>query len=287
MNKTIGKVYLVGAGPGDPDLMTRKACRLVQQADVILYDRLVNTEMLEEIKEGCHLVYVGKKEGLHVIPQEEINRLLRDYALRYPVVVRLKGGDPFLFGRGGEEALFLREHGVPFEIVPGVTSALGAPAYAGIPVTHRGMASVCSMITGHLAKEGVDELPWDALASMQTLIFMMAVGARQYIAQKLLAHGRPSEEPVAFIEHGTTSKQRVTRTTLGALAQNPPPVRSPAILLIGEVARLHEELDWFSVTHASPEPLGLEGMEVRDQGVILSDGLHSDDGDVQENEVLP
>lgn len=287
MNKKTGKVYLVGAGPGDPELMTRKAYRLVQQADVILYDRLVNTDMLEDIKDGCQLVYVGKKEGLHVIPQEEINRLLRDYALRYPLVVRLKGGDPFLFGRGGEEALYLREYGIPFEIVPGVTSALGAPAYAGIPVTHRGMASMCSMITGHLAKEEVDDLPWDALAVMQTLIFMMAVGARQYIAQQLLAHGRPEEEPVAFIEHGTTSKQRVTRTTLGVLARTPPAVRSPAILLVGEVARLHEELDWFSAASDLPHLPGLEVMEVGDQGVVLADTRGQGEGEKQESEVLP
>lgn len=281
----LGKVYLVGAGPGDPELMTRKAYRLLQQADVILFDRLVNATILEDAKEGCHLIYVGKKEGLHVLPQDEINRLLRDYAQRYPVVVRLKGGDPFLFGRGGEEALFLRKHGVSFEIVPGVTSALGAPAYAGIPVTQRGMAATCTMITGHLARGGVDVLPWDGLASMHTLIFLMAVSARQYIAQKLLEHGRPPEEPVAFIERGTSPEQRVTRTTLGELSVLPPIVKSPAIMLIGEVASLHEQLDWFEGTGLAPLPPSLGVTEIH--ASASSDASVSEYPIVSESEALP
>ena len=257
---SMGKVFLVGAGPGDPGLLTVKACYLLRHADVVMYDRLVNPAILANIGKQSQLVYVGKEEGQHTIPQEQINEMLYQYAQRHAVVVRLKGGDPFLFGRGGEEALYLRERGVEFEIVPGITSALSVPAYAGIPVTHRGMAAMCSIITGHLAKDDVGALPWDAMAKMETLIFLMAVGSRQAIARALINAGRDAQEPVAFIEQGTLRQQRVLRATLGEVAEDPPAVFSPAIFLVGKVSALHEEIAWFQ---PQSMPFSLEHTETR------------------------
>lgn len=245
-DRSCGTVYITGAGPGDPELLTIKAMRLLQQADVVLYDRLVHEDVLTHTSTHCKRVYVGKQDGKHLVPQAEINQLLLEYALQTKVVVRLKGGDPFLFGRGGEEALFLAQHSVPFEIVPGVTSALSVPAYAGIPVTHRGINSHCTIITGHLSAKRPEEIPWAALHHKGTLLFLMSVSVRQVIAERLIEHGRPSDEPVAFVERGTTSEQKVWVTTLQGVLDDPPPVATPAIMIVGEVVRLREQIQWFS-----------------------------------------
>jgi uroporphyrin-III C-methyltransferase len=241
-------VFIVGAGPGDPELLTVKAYRLLKRADVVLYDRLVHREILSYVPSGCECIYVGKHDGKHLVPQEAINGLLLEHACRPAprTILRLKGGDPFLFGRGGEEALFLSGHGVPFEIVPGVTSALSVPAYAGIPVTHRGVASLCTIVTGHLAAKHPESITWASFRNNGTLLFLMSVAVRKEIASQLMAHGRPAEQPVAFVERGTTARQKVWTTTLAGVLTEPLEVRAPAIMIVGDVVNLRKQLDWFS-----------------------------------------
>ena len=241
----MGKVYIAGAGPGDPELLTCKARRILNAADVVLYDRLVSSEILQCANPKALLIYVGKECGGHSLPQEKINELLIYYAEKYEIIVRLKGGDPFLFGRGGEEAMALAERGLPFEIIPGVTSALAVPAYAGIPVTHRGLTSHCTIITGHLSHKSPESIPWEKLNHKGTLIFLMGVKFRQKIAQKLIEGGRPPSEPVAFIHRGTTSQQKLVLSTLEKVAQAPPDVKPPAIFIIGSVVELSNQLQWF------------------------------------------
>lgn len=254
-----GKVWLVGAGPGDPELLTVKALRLIGSADVILYDRLANPELLNHARPTCEMVYVGKQDGRHTLCQDSINELLVEHARKADVVVRLKGGDPFVFGRGGEEAMFVRKHGIPFEVVPGVTSAISAPACAGIPVTHRQVACSFAVITGHEAPGGAHHVDWRGMSAIDTLVFLMGVTARQAIARKLLEAGRRPEEPAAFIERGTTETQHVIETTLAELAENPPEVASPAILIVGEVVRLRRELGgWFENALAGAPAEGAE-----------------------------
>ncbi len=244
----MGKVYLVGAGPGDLELLTLKAYRLIRSADVILYDRLVNPEVLLLAKPDCELVYVGKEDGKHFIEQERINELLLEYAYSKEVVVRLKGGDPFVFGRGGEEALFLAQHGIEFEVVPGISSAIAVPAYAGIPLTFRGISSSFAVITGHEdPKKGSSSIDWESLKGINTLVFLMAVSNRQEIAKRLISVGREPKEPVAFIERGTTEEQKVVITSLKELSENPPEVKPPAVMVVGKVVRLKEYLGWFSM----------------------------------------
>lgn len=243
-----GKVYIAGAGPGDPELLTLKVVRLIRNTDVIFYDRLVNPEVLGYARPGCELLYVGKREGMHTVAQKDINRLLVAYARQGKSVLRLKGGDPFVFGRGGEEALYLADSGIPFEIVPGISSLAAVPAYAGIPVTHRGVASTFAVVTGHDAPgvgKGVD---WGSLSGIDTLVFFMGVSNSVEIARELLRIGRPPEELVAFIERGTTSDQRVLTTTLGEVADKKPEVSPPAIFLVGEVIGLREALRWFDLS---------------------------------------
>jgi len=233
----MSKVYLVGAGPGSLELLTLKAYRLIRSADVILYDRLINPEILSLAKPGCELVYVGK----HAVSQEEINELLLYYARKKDVVVRLKGGDPFVFGRGGEEALFLAQQGIDFEVVPGVSSATGVPTASGIPLTYRGVSSSFAVITGYEdPKKGKSSVDWDCLKGIDTLVFLMAVSNRQEIGRKLIEVGRCVDEPVAFIERGTTEKERVVITTLGELAADPPYVEPPALMIVGNVVRVRE-----------------------------------------------
>jgi len=241
----MGKVYLVGAGPGDPDLLTVKAYRLLQKADVILYDRLVNPEILFLAKPSCELIYVGKEDGKHILEQDKINFLLYDYARTNDIVVRLKGGDPFVFGRGGEEAKFLSEKNIPFEIVPGITSAISVPAYAGVPVTHRGVASSFAVVTGHGHKGTFPDINWEALVGIDTLIFLMGVANREKIAQNLIKAGRNPDEPVIFIEKGTTKEQKSVVSTLKDVAEGKTAVYSPAIFLIGEVVKLRKDINWF------------------------------------------
>jgi len=238
----MGKVYLVGAGPGDPELLTLKAVKVLSSADVVLYDRLVCDEVLSYTKPGCKLVYVGKEDGKHTIPQEEINRLLVYYASSYESVVRLKGGDPFIFGRGGEEALYLKRYGIPYEVVPGVSSLYSVPAYAGIPLTFRGVASSFAVVTGHEATGKEKSVDWGAFKDIDTLVILMGVRNRQKIARELLKQGREPSEPIAFVERGTTTEQRVVVSTLGEVAQDPPEVTPPAIIVVGRVVELQEEL---------------------------------------------
>jgi len=243
----MGKVYIVGAGPGDPELLTLKALRLIKSADVILYDRLINQEILLFAKPDCELVYVGKEDGKHTIEQEKINELLLKYAHTREVVVRLKGGDPFIFGRGGEEALFLAEHGIEFEVVPGVSSFYSVPAYAGIPITFRGISSSFAVITGHEdPRKEKSNIDWESLKGINTLIILMGVSRRKEIAKRLIEVGRDPKEPVAFIENGTTERQRVILTDLYELSTNPPEVNPPAIMVVGSVVRLREKLVSFN-----------------------------------------
>ena len=243
----MGKVYIVGAGPGDPELLTLKALRLIKSAEVILYDRLINQEILLFAKPDCELVYVGKEDGKHTIEQEKINELLLRYAHTREVVVRLKGGDPFIFGRGGEEALFLAEHSIEFEVVPGVSSFYSVPAYAGIPITFRGISSSFAVITGHEdPRKERSSIDWESLKGINTLIVLMGVSRRKEIARRLIEIGRDPKEPVAFIENGTTERQRVILTDLYELSTNPPEVSPPAIMVVGEVVRLREKLVSFN-----------------------------------------
>jgi uroporphyrinogen III methyltransferase/synthase len=242
-------VHLVGAGPGDPGLLTVRAVELIAAADVVLYDRLIPAEALGHARANAELVYVGKQGGGAQMPQEEIDRLLVEHGRSGRRVVRLKGGDPLVFGRGGEEALVLRAAGVEFEIVPGVTAGVAAPAYAGIPVTHRELASGVAFVTGHEDPEKPESmLDWAALARFPgTLVFYMGVRALPRIAERLQAEGRPADEPVAVIERGTLPAQRTLVATLADVAARAADekIRAPAITLVGPVAALREDLAWF------------------------------------------
>ncbi|WP_028064429.1 uroporphyrinogen-III C-methyltransferase [Solirubrobacter soli] len=236
-------VYLVGAGPGDPGLLTVRARELIDAADVILYDRLIPPGVLDGV--SAELVYVGKQGGGPQMPQEEIDRLLVEYGTGGRSVVRLKGGDPFVFGRGGEEALVLREAGIPYEVVPGVTAGIAAPAYAGIPVTHRELASGVAFVTGHenLSKPET-ALDWPALAAFPgTLVFYMGVKALPRIASQLIAGGRPASQPVAVVERGTLEGQKTVLSTLAEIG-SVEGIRAPAITLVGDVAALREQIAW-------------------------------------------
>ena len=242
-----GKVYLIGAGPGDPDLLTMKAHRLLTAADVVLYDRLVGEQIIAMIPETAEKLYVGKAKSLHSLPQEEINALLAVKAKEGKVVVRLKGGDPFIFGRGGEELEELVSEGVPFEVVPGVTAAAGCAAYAGIPLTHRDYAQSVRFLTGHL-KDGTTELPWDELVHpAQTLVIYMGLTGLESISQSLIRFGMRPSMPVAIVEKGTSKDQRVITSTMKDIHQVAidNEVKSPALLIIGEVVTLQEKLSLF------------------------------------------
>jgi uroporphyrinogen III methyltransferase / synthase len=244
-----GIVHLVGAGPGDPGLLTARALELIAEADVILHDRLIPAGALDGAREDAELVYVGKEGGGPSMGQQEIERLLLERARAGRRVVRLKGGDPFVFGRGGEEALALRGAGVPFEVVPGVTAGVAAPAYAGIPVTHRDRASAVALITGHEDPDKPEPaIDWPALAAFPgTLIFYMGVRQLPAIAERLIASGRAADEPAAVIERGTLPGQRTVPATLGTIAQRAVEegIRPPSIALVGPVVALREQLCWF------------------------------------------
>jgi uroporphyrinogen III methyltransferase / synthase len=244
-----GKVFLVGAGPGDPGLITVKGLKLLRRADVIVYDQLASPELLREARPDADLIYVGKKAGDHALPQDAINRLLAEEAGAGKIVVRLKGGDPFVFGRGGEEAEELAVSGVPFEVVPGVSSAVAVPAYAGIPVTHRGLASLVTFVTGHEdPAKGESDIPWGILAlSRGTLVFLMGVKNLGENCRHLIAGGRPESTPAAVIQAGTLPTQRTVTGTLEdiAIKAMEADIRPPAILVVGEVARLRERLAWW------------------------------------------
>ncbi len=239
----VGKVYLVGAGPGDPELITLKGLQYLRRADVLLYDRLVSPELVDEAPPTAERIYVGKAPGCHRCTQDEINALMIEKARQGCTVVRLKGGDPFVFGRGGEEALALAEAGIPFEVVPGITSALGVPTCAGIPVTHRGVSGAFAVITGHRAG-GRDDLNWTALAQVDTLIVLMGVKRLPHIVAMLIEHGQAPETPAAIVERGTLVGERVVTGTLGDIVElaRVAGIRPPATLVIGDVVRLRESL---------------------------------------------
>jgi len=246
--KPAGKVYLVGAGPGDEGLLTLRAKECIEAADVIVYDRLVNERILSYARRDAERIYVGKSPDRHTLKQEEINDVLSAKAAEGKTVARLKGGDPFLFGRGGEEALHLAERGIPFEVLPGVTSAISAPAYAGIPVTQRGITSTLAIVTGHEdpTKEESD-IDWERISGAGTMVFLMGVKNLPLIAEKLTACGKPPTTPAALIRNGTTTIQQTLTGTLADIAEKAERAgfAAPAVIVVGEVVSLRERINWF------------------------------------------
>ncbi|GGD32146.1 hypothetical protein GCM10012288_02600 [Malaciobacter pacificus] len=242
----MANVYLTGAGPGDIELMTVKALRVVQNADVIIYDRLANSDILKEAKDGVELIFVGKEKGNHRVPQDEINEIIYQCSLKYENVVRLKGGDPFVFGRGGEEALYLRQRGVEFEIIPGVTSAISVPAYAGIPITHRGITPSFRVVTGHRkSSDNIAQINWKSFIEDETIVFLMGLHNIELIVTNLLKVGKDKNYPCAIISNGTTKNQKVITGTLENIVEKSKEAVSPAIIIVGEVVNLRDELKWF------------------------------------------
>jgi len=242
-----GEVFLVGAGPGDPDLLTFRALRLMQKADVIVYDRLVSEPIMDLVRRDAERIYAGKERSNHAIPQENINQLLVRLAKEGKRVLRLKGGDNFIFGRGGEEISELIDEGVPFQVVPGITAASGCTTYAGIPLTHRDFAQACIFVTGHL-KDGSSDLNWDMLShANQTVVFYMGLNNVRAICNELKAHGRAADTPAALIEKGTTPQQRVFIGNLDSLPDlvSENNVTAPTLIVVGEVVELHKKLHWF------------------------------------------
>lgn len=239
-----GEVTLVGAGPGDAGLLTLKGLQQIQQADVIVYDRLVSEEILNLVRRDAERIFVGKRAGHHCVPQAQINQLLLEQAQRGKRVVRLKGGDPFIFGRGGEELEILAQHQIPFSVVPGVTAASGCSAYSGIPLTHRDHAQSVRLVTGHLQQENA--LEWEKLAAeQQTLVFYMGLTQAPHIQQQLMRHGMRADMPVALVENGTSTRQRVVTGTLEQLSDLAQQVESPSLIIIGSVVSLRDRLRWF------------------------------------------
>ncbi len=244
----VGKVYLVGAGPGDPELITVKGLRYLQQADVIMYDRLVNRELLQYASEKALLIYCGKRPHAHTMKQESINRLLVKYAKKGCHVVRLKGGDPFVFGRGGEEAYACTVNHVPFEVVPGITAGIGAAAYAGIPVTHRHLSKSFAFITGHEADLMAKGQEWSHLAkAVDTICVYMGVSHLPSIVRNLIKNGKSPQTPIALIHWGTLAEQRTVIGTLETIEANVKKahISNPSMIIIGEVVRLSDSLSWF------------------------------------------
>ena len=242
-----GRVYLVGAGPGDPELLTLRAVRLLGQTDVIVYDHLVSPAVLDYVAPDAERIYAGKRRNEHSMRQEQINLLLVKLAREGKRVVRLKGGDPFIFGRGGEEMQVLAEHGIDFEVVPGVTAACGVASYAGIPLTHRDHAQSCLFVTGHL-KDGSANLDWEALVRpRQTVVIYMGLNALPDICRQLIQHGAAPSQPIAVVQHGTIATQKVLTGTLADLPQRVAEsgFTPPSLIIVGDVVKLHESLAWF------------------------------------------
>lgn len=241
------KVYLTGAGPGDVELLTLKAVKAIQNADILIYDRLVNPEILELAKKECELIYVGKEDKKHTLPQEDINELIYQASLKYENVVRLKGGDPFVFGRGAEEALYLKQRGIQFEIIPGITSAIAVPAYAGIPVTHRGLTTSFRVVTGHEnPKKKISQIEWETFLNDETIIFLMGYHNIEMISSKLLSLGKRKDYPCAVISKGTTTEQKVVVGTLEDIVEKSKDLPTPVMIVIGEVVNLREQISWFN-----------------------------------------
>jgi uroporphyrinogen III methyltransferase/synthase len=276
MPERSGRVTLVGAGPGDPGLITLHGVEALRQADAVVYDYLASPELLAHAPEQAELIYVGKQAGRHTLAQSEINALLVRLAREGKRVVRLKGGDPFVFGRGGEEAEALVAAGVPFDVVPGVTSAIAAPAYAGIPVTHRGVASSLAIVTGHEdPQKATSAIDWGSLAGIDTLVFLMGVANLPAIAAELIAHGRRSDTPAAVIQWGTVGRQRTVTGTLADIATRVEEagLGSPAVTVVGAVVGLRERLRWFDRRPL----LGLRVLvtRTREQAGRLAEGLRA------------
>ncbi len=239
-------VYLTGAGPGEIELLTIKALRVIKEADVVIYDRLANPDILKEAKDGCEFIYVGKEDGHHIMPQDDINEAIYQSALKYKNVVRLKGGDPFVFGRGGEEGNYLKQKGVAFEIIPGITSAISVPAYAGIPVTHRGVAVSFRVITGHESPDKkTSQIDWKSLKGDDTLVFLMGLHNLSKISAKLMEIGKPKNFPCAVISRGTTKEQKTVVGTLENIVDISKDIPTPALIVVGKVVELRDKLEWF------------------------------------------
>jgi uroporphyrin-III C-methyltransferase len=254
-----GKVYLVGAGPGDPGLITVRGLELLRQANAIVYDQLVNPALLEEASSAAERIFVGKQVGRHCIAQSEINQILIHYARLGQKIVRLKGGDPFVFGRGGEEAEALADAGIPFEIIPGVSSAVAVPAYAGIPLTHRKFASSFAVVTGHEAQKAQSTVDWTKLATaVDTLVILMGLSNLPIIVANLLKHGRSPETPVAVIRMGTTGEQESVLGSLADIVEKSAAIEAPALIVVGDVVSLADKLAWF---FPHPHGGGLYGFE--------------------------
>ncbi len=248
-----GEVALVGAGPGDPELLTIKALSFLQQADVVLYDYLVSDEIMALVPSDTILVCVGKRAGHHSVSQDKTNQLLVDFARQGHRVVRIKGGDPFIFGRGGEELEVLFDAGISFQVIPGITAAAGATAYAGIPLTHRDYAQSAMFVTGHV-KADSDEMDWSTLAKgNQTLVIYMGLMKSSHIQEQLISHGRSVETPIAIIERGTQISQKIFKGKLSELAALSVDAQSPSLIVVGEVVALSEKLNWFGESQPATE----------------------------------
>lgn len=267
-----GRVYLVGAGPGDPELLTLRAVRLLQQADVIVYDHLVSSAVLDFVTPSAERIYAGKRRNEHTMRQEQINGLLVKLASEGKQVVRLKGGDPFIFGRGGEELQALAAQGVAFEVVPGVTAASGVSSYAGIPLTHRDYAQSCLFVTGHL-KDGTADLDWPSLVRLrQTVVIYMGLGGLPEICHQMMLHGASPSLPIAVVQDGSIATQKVVTGTLadmpGRVAQAG--LKSPCLTLIGDVVKLHDSLAWFAPSTEAVAPPPVAPRKLRRPAVALS-----------------
>lgn len=255
LNKAAGRVFLVGAGPGDPELLTLRAVRLLQRADVVVYDNLVPIQIMDFVPPSAERIYAGKRRNEHTMRQEQINSLLVKLASEGKQVVRLKGGDPFIFGRGGEELQTLAAHGIAFEVIPGVTAASGVSSYSGIPLTHRNYAQSCIFVTGHL-KNGTADLDWPCLVRPnQTVVIYMGLGGLAEICREMALHGAPATRPVAVVQDGSLSTQKLVTGTLADIAKkvNAAKLKSPCLTIIGEVVNLHHELAWFNLQTACQE----------------------------------